>query len=57
MTDLQKQSIEKLAEKNIAASFNGDFLNCKRAMKSGKKQSGKNLVLFLTTLLALTAID
>ena len=37
MTDLQKQLIEKLAEKNISASFNGDFLNCRRAMKSGKK--------------------
>ena len=37
MTDLQKQLIDKLAEKNIVASFNGDFLNCKRAMKSGKK--------------------
>lgn len=37
MTDLQKQLIENLAQKSILATFNGDFLNCKRAMKSGKK--------------------
>ena len=37
MTDLQNQLIEKLAKKNITATFNGDFLNCKRSLKSGKK--------------------
>lgn len=37
MTDHQTQLIEKLAAEKIEAAFNGDFLNCKVAVKAGPK--------------------
>lgn len=37
MTTFQTQLIEALAAQKIIADFNGDFLNCKVAIKSGKK--------------------
>jgi len=36
-TALQKQLIEHLNDERIIASFNGGFLNCKVAIKSGQK--------------------